>query len=88
MNLDNVWNIPNRGNDKICHEHPAIFPEKLISKHVKSWSNEGDIVLDPMNGSGTTTKVAYLLNRKYIGIDTSKEYCEIARQRLAQKTLL
>jgi len=68
--------------------HPAPFPEQLASDHIKSWSNEGDIILDPMNGSGTTTKMAKLLNRNYIGIEISPEYCEISRQRLRQEILL
>ena len=68
--------------DKIAYNHPAIFPEKLAADHIKSWSNEGGIVLDPMCGSGTTCKEAKKLNRQYIGIDISPEYCEIARERL------
>jgi len=74
--------------DKMAFEHPATFPEKLASDHIKSWSNKGDLVLDPMNGSGTTTKMAKQLNRKYIGIDISEKYCKIARQRLRQEILL
>jgi len=62
--------------------HPAIFPEKLATDHILSWSNEGDLVLDPMSGSGTTAKMANLLGRRYIGIDISEEYCQIARDRL------
>ena len=62
--------------------HPAIFPEKLAADHILSWSNSGDIVLDPMSGSGTTVKMANLLGRRYIGIDISPEYCQIARDRL------
>lgn len=62
--------------------HPAIFPEKLAADHILSWSNPGDIILDPMSGSGTTVKMASLLGRRYIGIDISSNYCEIARQRL------
>lgn len=88
----NVWKINTGGGiatkDYYAYKHPAIFPEKLASRHIKSWSNEGNIVLDPMNGSGTTTKMAYLLNRKYIGIDISKLYCEIAKQRLKQQILI
>lgn len=80
--IGNVWDIPNRGNDDIAFEHPAIFPEQLAADHIKSWSNEGDLILDPMNGSGTTTKMAKLLKRNYIGIDISETYCEIARKRL------
>ena len=68
--------------------HPAPFPEQLAQDHILSWSNKGDIVLDPMNGSGTTTKMAQKLGRDYIGIDVSEEYCEIARQRLRQQPLI
>jgi site-specific DNA-methyltransferase (adenine-specific) len=67
---------------KDAFKHPAIFPEELAKDHIMSWSNEGDIILDPFSGSGTTPVMAYSLNRKYIGIDISKEYCEIAKKRL------
>jgi DNA modification methylase len=85
--IDNVWDIPNRSNDKIAHEHPAIFPEKLAKQHIISWSNENDIILDPFNGSGTTTKSAQNLHRNFIGIEISPEYCKIAEKRLRQKSL-
>ena len=82
----NIWRyVTGRGNttkDSVAFEHPALFPEKLVKDHILSWSNEGDIVLDPMNGAGTTTKMAYLLNRKFIGIDISEKYCDIARKRI------
>jgi site-specific DNA-methyltransferase (adenine-specific) len=68
--------------EKIAFEHPATFPEKLANDHIVSWSNEGDLVYDPFMGSGTTAKMAILNNRKYIGSEISKEYCEIAEQRL------
>ena len=54
--------------DKIAFKHPAIFPEKLVKDHVLSWSNKGDLVFDPMCGSGTTCKVAFQNERQYIGI--------------------
>jgi DNA modification methylase len=85
---ENIWDIPNRGNDEISHEHPAIFPEKLAADHIKSWSNEGDLVLDPMCGSGTTCKMAQRLGRNFIGIDVSEEYCKIARDRVKQEILI
>ena len=66
------------GNGK----HPAVFPEQLAQDHILSWSNEGDIVLDCFMGSGTTAKMAMLNNRNYIGFEISKEYCEIAEQRI------
>lgn len=68
--------------DKIAYKHPAIFPEKLAHDHIISWSNEGDTVLDPLMGSGTTGKLAQQLNRDFIGIEKVAEYYKIAHQRL------
>jgi site-specific DNA-methyltransferase (adenine-specific) len=74
----NIWFYNVGGNlttkDKIAFKHPAVFPDKLAEDHIKSWSNEGDIILDPMCGSGTVPKIAWLNNRKFIGIDISEEY--------------
>lgn len=67
-------------NDKTLHNAP--FPEKLAEDHILSWSNENDTVLDPMMGSGTTGKMAKILKRNFIGIEISKEYCEIAEKRI------
>lgn len=82
----NIWKyntgFGNVTKDKNAYEHPAIFPEKLARDHILSWSNKGDLILDPMNGSGTTTKMAYYNNRESIGIDCSEEYCKIARDRI------
>ena len=83
----NIWKIRTAykvsTKDEIAHQHPAIFPDQLANDHIISWSNEGDLVLDPMCGSGTACKMARLNNRDYIGIDVSEEYCEITRKRLA-----
>lgn len=68
--------------DKEAFKHPAMFPEQLANDHIISWSNEGDTVLDPFMGSGTTAKVAKLNNRNYIGFEISEEYCEIAQKRI------
>lgn len=78
----NIWRyqVGNNGNDQT--DHPAPFPEALARDHIISWSNPGDIVLDPMCGSGTTLKMAVEQGRNYIGIDISPEYCDIARQRV------
>jgi site-specific DNA-methyltransferase (adenine-specific) len=75
----NVWEITDGVRQSA---HPAVFPEALARDHILSWSNEGDLVLDPFLGSGTTAKMAHNLKRNYIGIDISEEYCEIARARL------
>ena len=63
-------------------KHPAPFPQDLVSDHIISWSNEGDIIFDPFMGSGTTAKMAELNNRRWIGCELSEEYCEIIKQRL------
>lgn len=59
-----------------------MFPEQLVNDHIVSWSNEGDIILDPFMGSGTTAKMALLNNREYLGFEISKEYCDIAEERI------
>jgi len=66
--------------------HPAPFPEKLAHDHVISWSNEGDTILDPMMGSGTTGKMAYRLNRDFIGIEKNREYFDAACERFERET--
>ncbi len=77
--LSNIWAISKTNDYGI---HPAVFPEALAADHIKSWSNAGDLVFDPMCGSGTTCKMALKLKRHWIGVDISEEYCEIARQRI------
>lgn len=75
---DNIWlcdtGYMRTTKDKIAYKHPAQFPEQLAQDHILSWSNEGDIVFDPMCGAGTTCKMAYLNNRNFIGVDMSEEY--------------
>jgi DNA modification methylase len=79
----NIWKYEQtQGHDAYSKKHPAPFPETLAADHIISWSNEGDLVLDPFMGSGTTAKMALLNGRNYIGIDISEEYCKIARQRV------
>jgi site-specific DNA-methyltransferase (adenine-specific) len=86
----NIWQyavgLGGTTSDKIAFQHPAVFPEKLALDHILSWSNEGDLVFDPMCGSGTTPKMAFYSGRKYLGVDISKEYIEIAKQRIAELT--
>ena len=75
----NVWEIAIAQNHT---SHPAVFPEKLAIDHIISWSNEGDLVLDPFMGSGTTGIACKKLNRKFIGIEKVEEYFNIAVERL------
>ena len=82
----NVWeyNIGkgHSASDEFAHEHPAIFPEKLARDHINSWSNAGDLVYDPMMGSGTVAKMCILEGRKFIGSEINKSYCKIATKRI------
>ena len=87
----NVWEYligkGHSASDSIAYKHPAIFPEKLVQDHIISWTNPGDVILDPMCGSGTSCKTAKQNKRNFIGIDISSEYCKIAEDRLRQKSL-
>ena len=81
----NVWEVANPG--KAGNKHPATFPEALARDHILSWSNEGDIVLDPFSGSGTTAKMAKHNGRRFIGIEVNPEDVAISEKRLAQQVL-
>lgn len=76
----NVWRISNPGIPGF--KHPAAFPESLAQDHITSWSNPGDVVLDPMMGSGTTGMAAVRKERSFIGIEIDEDYFNIARQRI------
>lgn len=82
----NIWEyavgLGGSTRDRIAFKHPAIFPERLAEDHILSWSDEGDIVFDPMCGSGTTCKMARINSRNYIGCDISQEYVDLATERL------
>lgn len=76
--LPNIWQYAGETRQN----HPAPFPEKLAIDHVKSWSNEGDMVFDPFLGSGTTGVAAIKLNRNFIGIEKVKEYFDLSTERI------
>lgn len=78
------WSIaPERNMDQFGH--PAMFPEELAMRVIRLFSFRGDVVLDPpFNGAGTTTKVAKMYGRHYVGIDISAKYCEIAERRIRE----
>ena len=85
--LRNVWRYATgtaSSTDRLARNHPAIFPEQLANDHIFTWSNEGDTILDPFAGSGTTGKMAILNNRKYILIEKEETYFEICKQRTAE----
>ncbi len=68
-------------------DHPCPFPEEIPYRLMKLYSYNGDIVLDPFNGSGQTTKVAYKLDRHFLGIDIKQEYVDLAQNRLSNEPL-
>ena len=86
-NRNNIWEYAvgygGTTSDKIAFAHPAVFPEKLAEDHILSWTEVGDLVFDPMAGSGTTCKMAKLNNRNYLGCDISDEYVNIAKERIS-----
>lgn len=69
----------------VKNHHPTVKPLKLMSYLITLFSREGDVVLDPFVGSGTTCVAAKKLNREYIGIERETEYVEIAEARLIDK---
>jgi site-specific DNA-methyltransferase (adenine-specific) len=81
---DDVWQF-----SRVCGtfkerigNHPCQMPEDLMELIIKTSSNEGDVILDPFGGTGTTASVAKKLNRKFITMDISKEYYEIIVKRI------
>lgn len=77
----NIWRMSG-----VCPKertgHPAQYPIELVKDHVISWSNPGDVVLDPFMGSGTTAVACLRTGRNYIGYEISPEYCALARNRI------
>lgn len=82
----NHWLIYNLSRGE-HNKHPATFPYQLAHNHIISWSNQNDLGLDPLMGSGTTCVAAKLTNRRYIGIELDKKYFEIAKKRIANTQL-
>jgi site-specific DNA-methyltransferase (adenine-specific) len=75
------WSFPPEIRMK-DYDHPAMFPEELPRRLMKLFSYKNDIVLDPFNGAGTSSLVAWKLGRRFIGIDVSHRYCETALARI------
>ena len=78
-NARNVWQIPTQGRPEA---HFATFPDELPRRCILAGTKEGDTVLDPFVGSGTTIAVAQQLGRRGIGLDLNPEYLKIAQQRI------
>jgi len=86
----NIWKVVQvygRGqSDNEAYEHEAVMPEAIARGHIQTWSNEGDLVLDPFMGSGTTIKVAKQEGRDYLGYEINKKYFDLSK-RLISKVL-
>lgn len=65
--------------------HTAVFPKELAARHIKTWSNEGDVVLDPFMGSGTSGVATVELGRSFIGCELNEDYFTMASERIENK---
>jgi len=86
---NNIWEYCVSGGygqaiEDDSYKHPATFPEQLAEDHILSWSNEGDLVYDPMMGSGTTAKMAIVNGRNWIGSEIGTEYCTLIEKRISK----
>lgn len=68
-------------------DHPCPYPEEIPYRLMKLYSYENDVILDPFNGSGQTTKVAHHFGRRYVGIDLVKDYVSLAKSRIEREPL-
>jgi DNA modification methylase len=75
-------NVLHMATECYNRQHSATFPIALPEWFIKLFTQEGDLVLDPFNGSGTTCVAAKRLKRNWLGIDTSEEYCQVALDRI------
>ncbi|MFA5024087.1 MAG: site-specific DNA-methyltransferase [Patescibacteria group bacterium] len=84
---NNIWKFTVSGGKsnpgfKDAHKHPAIFPIEMVRSHLLTWCQEGEMVLDPLAGSGTVPAACVELKRNYIAIDCSETYCNLMKNRL------
>jgi len=83
---NNIWRIKNCGgfgqSNKESYKHPATMPEELALGHIQTWTNKGDLVLDPFMGSGTTAQVSIETNRNFIGFEIDDTYYQMCVDRV------
>lgn len=81
--MRNMWEIsPPLPSEKTHGKHPTQKPLKLLERTLLASTNEGDIILDPFNGSGSTGVAALKLGRKYVGVEMSQEYLNLTIKRI------
>ena len=86
--MRSIWSIPfTPPREKTFGSHPTQKPVELLKRIIMSSSNEGDVILDPFNGSGTTGIAARMLRRHYVGIDSNKDYLDLTIQRIKECTV-
>jgi DNA modification methylase len=78
-----IWRDLNKTTEEKKLKHPAMFPQELAERLINIYTkNDGEVILDPFLGIGSTLKAAYKLGKRGIGIDLNNEYCEIAKKRV------
>ena len=84
--MKDVWETSlTKPSEKKYGKHPTQKPIELLKRIIIASTDEGDLILDPFNGSGTTGIVANLLNRKYIGIEKEKDYLDLTIRRFKHR---
>lgn len=87
--MRSVWSISTPPPaEKKYGKHPTQKPMELLKRVILASTNEGDLILDPFCGSSTTGVVAKQFNRKFIGIDTDKEFLDLSKKRIQDKSNL
>ncbi|MDD4467449.1 MAG: site-specific DNA-methyltransferase, partial [Candidatus Pacebacteria bacterium] len=81
-----IWEYMTAGDGtRLKHQHPATFPDRLPYDFIQCFCPQNGVVLDPFIGSGTTALSAIELERNYIGIDISRDYCELTKKRIKEE---
>ena len=83
---NSVWDITPVPPNAV--KHPAVFPEQIPWRLIQLYTKKGDVVMDPMCGSGQTTKVAKSLGRSFVGVDLRRQYASLAKKRLKESPML
>lgn len=81
-----IWDVTKTPGEMRL-KHPAMFPKELVKRLVEIYTKEGDVVLDPFMGSGSTVLVARNLGRKGVGFEISKQFIKLAKERLSEQYL-